>query len=141
MLWWGSAKESGTPPFIMVCNIVRLLFIYPQTWILTCTPGHGENGSYIYLNHLLAFDSCRQVRDPSGLVISSEVHSPLLASAWVHELSSHPDKAFVEYILQGITNGFRIGFDRRQRIHSARTNLHLDKIAVVSEYLQREELL
>ena len=34
-LWWGSAEESGTPPFTMVCNIVRLLFVYPQT--LTCT--------------------------------------------------------------------------------------------------------
>ena len=100
------------------------------------TRGMVKNCSSIYLNHLLAFDSCRQVRDPSGLVISSEVHSPLLASAWAHELSSHPDKAFVEYILQGITNGFRIGFDRRQRIHSTRANLHFDKIAVVSEYLQ-----
>ena len=65
------------------------------------TRGMVTNNSYIvYLNHLLAFatDSCRQVRDPSGLVISSEVHSPLLASAWAHELSSHPEKGYLGVI-------------------------------------------
>ena len=105
------------------------------------TRGMVKNGSYVYLNHLLGFDSCKPVTDPSSLVISSEVHSPLLASVWAQELSSHPDKAFVEYIIQGITNGFRIGFDRRQSIYSANANLHLDKVEVVSEYLHREELL
>ena len=54
------------------------------------------------------------------------------ASVWAHELSSHPDSAYVDYILQGISKGFRIGFDRRQSIHSASGGLHLDKPEVVS---------
>ena len=33
----------------------------------------------------------------------------LQASEWAAELSDHPDKAYVKYILQGINNGFRIG--------------------------------
>ena len=47
------------------------------------------------------------------VVISPEIHLPLQASVLAGELSDHPDKAYVEYILQGISNGFRIGFDRR----------------------------
>ena len=47
----------------------------------------------------------------------------------------------VKYILQGISEGFRIGFDRRQHISSASNNLHIDVLEVVTEYLQREVLL
>lgn len=102
------------------------------------TKGMVKNGKYIYMNHLLAFDTCRPLRDVSGLIISSRIHSPLSASVWAHELSAHPDKAYVEYILQGISKGFRIGFDRRQSIHSVSSNLHLDNPEVVTEYLHRE---
>ena len=97
-----------------------------------------KNDSYVYLDHLLAFDTCRPRRDISGLVISSEIHSPLFANVWARELEGHPHPAYIDYILQGISEGFRIGFDRRQAIHLASSNLHLDKPEVVSEYLQRE---
>ena len=100
-----------------------------------------KDNSYVYLDHLLAFDICRPVEDLSCLVISSEIHSPLQASIWAAELSDHPDKAYVEYILQGISNGFRIGFDRRQHISSARGNLLFDNPDTVTEYLQQKVLL
>ena len=99
-----------------------------------------KDNAYVYLDHLLAFDICRPVEDLSCLVISSEIHSPLQVSVWAAELSDHPDKAYVEYILQGISNGFRIDFDRRQHISAARGNL-IDKPDAVTEYLQREVLL
>ena len=67
-----------------------------------------KDNTYVYLDHLLAFDICRPVEDLSWLVISPEIHSPLQASVWATELSDHPDKAYVKYILQGISNGFRI---------------------------------
>ena len=63
------------------------------------TKGMVKNNSYVYLNHLLAFDTSKPTRDPSGLVIPSGIHSPLSASVWAHELPSHPDKAYVDYIL------------------------------------------
>ena len=53
----------------------------------------------------------------------------------------HADKAYVEYILQGISNGFRIGFDRKQHINSAKGNLLIDKPEAVTEYLKWEMLL
>ena len=72
---------------------------------------------------------------------SPELHLPLQASVWTTELSDYPDKADVEYILQEISNGFRIGFDRRQHINSTEGNLLTDKPEAVTEYLQREMLL
>ena len=100
-----------------------------------------KNNTYVYLDHLSAFDICRPVEDLSRLVISPEIHSPLLASIWKTELLGHPDRAYVKYIIQGLNRGFRIGFDRRQHISSASGNLHIDKPEVVTEYLQREVLL
>ena len=59
----------------------------------------------------------------------------------IHELFSHPDKIFTNYFLQGIKNGSRIGFDRRQYICSDTCNMHIEKLEVVSEYLLREASL
>ena len=75
--------------------------------------------------------------DYTHLVISTDVFTPLVMKVWTHELSSHPDKIFTNYILQGIKNGFHIGFDRRQYICSATGNMHIEKSEVVSEYLLR----
>ena len=44
----------------------------------------------------------------------------------------------LNYILQGIKNGFHIGFDRRQCICSATGNMYIEKPEVASEYLLRE---
>ena len=62
--------------------------------------------------------------DLSWLAISPESHSPFLASVWATELSGHPDKVYVKYILPGISKGFRNGFDRRQYINSASNNVN-----------------
>ena len=79
---WGSVEVSGAPPFKMVCNIVRLLFVSTTDLdIDVFTRGMVKDNAYVYLNHLLAFDSCRPVEDISWLVISPEIHSPLQASA------------------------------------------------------------
>ena len=92
-----------------------------------CTRGMDKDNTYVYLDHVLPFGICRPVEDLPWLVISPEIHSPLQASVWAAELSDHPDKAYIEYILQGISNGFRNGFERRQHISSARGNLLIDK--------------
>ena len=100
-----------------------------------------KDNTSVYLDHLVAFGICRPMEDLSWLVISPEIHSPLQASVWAAELSDYPDKAYVEYTLQGISNGFWIGFDRRQHISSARSDLLIDKPDAVIEYLQWEVLL
>ena len=67
--------------------------------------------------------------------------SPLKLEAWGEALSNHPDYGFVHYILEGVHNGFRIGFDytsctttptKGNMLSAAQ---HAD---VISEYLKKE---
>ena len=39
------------------------------------------------------------------------VISPLILNSWSKELSCHPDKVYAQYILKGISQGFRIGYN------------------------------
>jgi hypothetical protein len=40
-------------------------------------------------------------------------------------LKNHPDQEYREYILRGIRDGFRVGFDRHAcKLSSARKNMH-----------------
>ena len=92
----------------------------------------------MYQNDLLAPDTCRPQGDCTHLILSRIVSTPLHVGIWSQELSNHPDKIYTQYILQGIKNGFRIGFDRGQYIYSASGNLRVEKPEVVSDYLNRE---
>ena len=97
-----------------------------------------KNNIYVYQNDLLALDSCRPQGDCTHLILSRTVSTPLSIGVWTQELSNHPDKLYSQYILQGIRNGFRIGFDRRQYTYPASGNLRVEQPEVVSDYLNRE---
>jgi len=51
------------------------------------------------------------------------------------------DIRFQSYIVEGITLGFRIGFDRSHSLHYATKNLHSSNPAVISEHPEREVCL
>lgn len=78
-----------------------------------------------------------QVQQESSL---AAITTPLLLQNWQAMLESHPDKAFVSYLLQGISNGFRIGFRRGSPLQSAKKNLQsvADHPQVVDSYLKEE---
>ena len=69
------------------------------------------------------------------------ISTPLSLPAWMDMLASHPNQLLVHFFLEGISNGFRPGFNHRQStLKSARRNLppaipHPD---IVIEYLQHE---
>ena len=56
-------------------------------------------------------------------------------------LDSHPDRRFAEYILTGMTHGFRIGFDTRSRIRLASKNIPSadQHPEVISAYIDKEK--
>ena len=64
---------------------------------------------YIYMPDLLELDS--HTGTPSWAACQPE-QSPLVLSAWERALANHPDPDFRSFILQGLTHGFHIGFDR-----------------------------
>lgn len=66
-----------------------------------------------YTQDLLELDGCLPV---AGRVTSkrlAEVNTPLQVSEWERALANHPDRQFVEYLLRGMREGFRIGYNHR----------------------------
>ncbi len=99
-------------------------------------------GPYTYTSELLQL----QARKPGSLQPLPpelyEVDSPLRRcwGAWARALATHPDQTFAQYILQGLLQGFRIGFDRACPLTPARRNSpsawrHPE---VVEQYLGKE---
>ena len=72
-----------------------------------------------------------------------EIVSPLVVERWVVLLDTHPDKDFVTYILQGISKGFRIGYDYNRTTKRATSNLlsASQNPEVVTRYIQEEVAL
>ena len=69
--------------------------------------------------------------------------TPLQVEAWAEPLSSHPDRAFVKYLLDGICHGFHIGYNNddpsRMRRSAKRNMLSANQNPqVVSHYFKRE---
>ena len=75
-------------------------------------------------------------------VEASYIHTPLISSMWWHHLRHHPHQNLVHYFIQGITVGFRLGFNGCD-LQSAQRNLQsaTDHPTVVDDYLHNELLL
>ena len=63
-----------------------------------------------YTPHLLALDSCRPLCQTPLPCEGRSIISPLKSHAWSSLLATHPDPRLAEYLVRGITEGFRIGF-------------------------------
>ena len=70
---------------------------------------------------------------------ASYIHTPLIHATWLHHLRHHPHQDLVQYFLQCISTGFRVGFDGRGT-HSAKNNLQsaVDHPTMVDDYLHHE---
>ena len=98
---------------------------------------------YIYRDQLLEMDR-RSPQAPCDLPPTlCSITTPLKVERWAEELQAHPDQVFSNYILQGIRNGFRIGFNYQVSLASKGRNLlsateHAD---VVDNYLDAEKAM
>ena len=82
---------------------------------------------------------------PSGRVKVSPalegVRSPLQWEVWQEHLRSHPDRDYAEYLICGLRDGFRIGFDYQgHKYRSSRENMRsaVERPEVVREYIEKE---
>ena len=68
------------------------------------------------------------------------ITTPLKEAQWERALERHPDREFVRWLLQGIREGFRIGYDRSNRCTPSKRNLGSarDDPLVVEQYLLKE---
>ena len=70
----------------------------------------------------------------------SFVRDPLQAGQFALELKHHPDWQLVNYVLDGISNGFWVRFSPSHKLKSAKNNKPsaLQHAAVVDEYWAHE---
>ena len=89
---------------------------------------------------MLRLNSCTEASPEILPSQALQITTPLIASQWDALLTSHPDRQLVHYLLSGITEGFRIRFQRNHRCKRAVGNM---KSAIinpqpVSEFIRVE---
>ena len=102
----------------------------------------GWPSLYRYTADLLCLDLMRPETEHCSLWLSP-TSTPIRTDKWELALQHHPDRSFVQYLLQGFRQGFRIGFNHKAALKSAEKNLlsadHHPE--VIAEYLQNEKRL
>ena len=69
----------------------------------------------------------------------SHIETPVKLSAWRAALAAHPAQEFARYILDGLEQGFRIGFSYDKAIlRQVGRNMPCSNSEVVDEYLSEE---
>ena len=87
-------------------------------------PVGSVSDRYAYMQDLIAFEACRpEVKVAPLPQCLQQVSTPLIQAAWEEALASHPDQRFSSYILTGIAEGFRIGFNRQFPLKSVSRNM------------------
>ncbi len=98
-------------------------------------------GMYLYMDDLLALNGCRTVPPvllPPGL---SAIVTPLQWEEWQRRLADHQDRTFVDWVVTGIREGFRVGFQYGSHCCKRATRNMASpgqEQEVVYEYLARE---
>ena len=101
-------------------------------------------GKYMYMSQLRTLAGCIPHKLPSLPTRLAMINSPLVVDQWRALLSEHPDGEFKEFLLSGIVEGFRIGFNYTQsECRSAKRNMlsAMQNPSVVSDYLSKERSL
>ena len=83
----------------------------------------------------MALDSCRP---PQATHENANTGSPLIITQWIQMLQDHPDKSYVQFIIKGIQQGFRIEFNRCCSCYPAITNLPSQVPHIIREHLSKE---
>ena len=68
------------------------------------------------------------------------VVSPLNVSQFTLDLAEHPDRQAVNYVLEGLDHGFRLGFQPARRLRAAKRNKPsvFQNPQVIDDYLADE---
>ena len=81
-------------------------------------------GHYRYTQDLLHLNKCIPNPDePPTPQCLTRITTPLKPAKWELELKHMPDRQLVDYLLSGMTFGFRIGFERKVATSKATNNM------------------
>jgi len=88
-----------------------LLFIpLPPSPPSLLTLNIATSSSYKYTTQLLELDKCTPADTGALTPPLLHIQTPANIRKWERALSNHPDQQCARYIVQGLTYGFRIGF-------------------------------
>ena len=88
----------------------------------------------------MCLDFCRRQRPLLLCDALASVQTPLRVEAWRAALRDHPDRALAHYLVSGLQQGFRIGFNYSSKLRSATVNMGSasQHPKVISSYLEKE---
>ena len=104
---WGGLSLHPLDLNYKVWSPPYFLHNYVHEQLLMHSQGMVFHVSYVYLDHLMALNSCVNPYPWSVKTFSLKVYSPLNFLQWTSELKT----LFSSFILQEIKCGFRIGFN------------------------------
>ena len=95
---------------------------------------------YPYTEHLLKLESCQPTIPRQLPALGRHITTPLVVDNWRQMLEDYPDRRLVQYILEGLSNGFHIGFNPQQHYTSCKTNMlsAVENPQPVQEYMKTE---
>ena len=96
---------------------------------------------YVYFDDLRVLSQhSPSLRQPLPSMLC-QVHTPLVIAEWCSQLCQHSDREFCQYLIDGLTNGFRIGFNyTSHRCQAAKRNMlsAVQNSGIVEQYLKKE---
>lgn len=133
----GDAKSTGVISSLVNSSIIQQSCVKVNVLRSSATKAVSQQGlpkcfvSSIRARPLVTFQ---------GLVPVANVF-PIQWGKLQLELATHPDQDMVAYVIQGLKDGFRLGFDpSKSKLKSASKNLQSSSLhpAVIDKYLQNE---
>ena len=97
--------------------------------------------TYPYMQQLASLDAQRPQQSLLHLPAElQQIITPLHPHKWEELLQSYPDREFAQYIVNGLRNGFRIGFNREAKLKSCTHNMlsAAQFPQVIDDYLLQE---
>ena len=107
------------PPTALIMHQLYTITIYYSVTVTSTL----HTDAHIYTTNLQAIAQCVNPHPPPLPPALRSIITPLCLPTWRSCLRTHPDPAFMSYILDGIKNGFRVGFSySTSPLTSASTN-------------------
>lgn len=108
-----------------------------RTHAVSATDRKGVN--YPYTEQLVELSQCKPDRQQETTPELADIQTPVVYLAWHEGLRNHPDQHFANYVLQGLREGFRIGFQHHASpLQSSRSNMLITNPEVVTNYIKTE---
>ena len=107
--------DEGFAPYHLACPHSLSFLPLPPSLSLSpppsLCPALIADSQYKYTDQLLELEACSSNSNEALPAYLCQVVTPLKLEAWRKVLSSYPDLRFAPYILRGVEQGFRIGYN------------------------------